>query len=81
MALWLQDMYGPKAAKLLIREQGLDSPERLQVLTDKNVADIYNVVRKLGGKNANGMPNIGQQISAIVQENLKLVIFLFHHRW
>ena len=34
MALWLQDMYvrlgiSPKAAKLLIREQGLESPERL----------------------------------------------------
>ena len=42
MALWFQDMYiqlgfSPKAAKLLVRDQGLDSPERLRVLTDKNV--------------------------------------------
>ena len=34
MASWLQDMYiklefSPEAAMLLIREQGLDSPERL----------------------------------------------------
>ena len=39
-----QDMYvwlglSPKAAKLLVREQGLDSPEMLRVLT-KNVDDI-----------------------------------------
>ena len=45
MVLWLQDMYvrlgfSPKAAKLLVREQGLDSPERLHVLTNKNVNDI-----------------------------------------
>ena len=36
MGVWLQDMYielgfSPKAASLLIREQGLDSPEMLQV--------------------------------------------------
>ena len=42
MALWLQDRYlqfgfSPKAAKLLIREQGLDSPEKLRVFADKNV--------------------------------------------
>ena len=82
--MWLQDMYiqlgfTPKAAKLLIREQGLDSPERLQVLTDKNVDDICNVMRKPGGKNANGMPDRGQQVSIIAQKNLKLAVFLFHH--
>ena len=42
MASTLQDMYtqlgfSPKDAKLLIREQGLDSPDRLRALTDKNV--------------------------------------------
>ena len=66
MASWLQDMYvllgfSPKAAKLLIREQGLDSPERLQALTDKNVNDICNVMRKPGGKNVDGMPNKRQR--------------------
>ena len=36
MALWLQDMYlRPKAARLLIREQGLNSLERLKVPSDK----------------------------------------------
>ena len=43
MALWLQDMYVqlcPKEAKLLIREQELDSRERLQVLINKNVDDL-----------------------------------------
>ena len=67
VASWLQDMYvqlgiSPKAAKLVVREHGLDSPDRLRVLTDKNVDDICNVVRKPGGKNANGMPNMGQQV-------------------
>ena len=86
MALWLQDMYiwlgfSPNTAKLLFREQGLDSLERLQVLTDKNVDDIFNIRRKSGGKNANGMPDKGQQVSVIAQENLKLAALLFHHRW
>ena len=58
MASWLQEMYlwlgfSPEAARLLVREQGLDSPERLRVLTNKNVNDICNVVRKPGSKNAN----------------------------
>ena len=62
MALKLQDMYiqlgfSPNAAKLFVREQGLDSPKRLQVLTDKNVDDICNVMRKPGSKNANGTPD------------------------
>ena len=85
MASKIQDMYirlgfRPEAAKLLIREQGLDSPDRLRVLTDENVDDICNVVRKPGGKNADRMPDRGQQVSVIVQENLKLSAFLFHHR-
>ena len=70
MASWLQNMYirlgfSPEAAKLLISEQGLDSPERLRDLTDKNVNDICNVVRKTGCKNDNGIPNRGQQVSVI----------------
>ena len=86
MASKLQDMhirlgFSPKAAKLLIREQGPDSPDRLRVFTDKNVDDICNVSRKPGGKNANGKPIRGQQVSVIVQENLKLAALLFHHRW
>ena len=65
---------------MLVKEQGLDSPYRLRVLTDKNVDDIYNVMSKPGGKNADGMPNIGQQVLLIAQENMKLGVFLFHHR-
>ena len=85
MASWRQDMYlclgfSPEAAKLLIREKELDSPKRLRVLMDKNVDDICNVVRKPGSKNANGMPNRGQQFLVIAQENLKLAIFLFIYR-
>ena len=85
MALKLQNMYirlglSLKAAMLLVGEQGLDSPERLIVLTDKNIDKICNVVRKLGSKNVDGTPNRGQQVSVIAQENLKLAAFLFHHR-
>ena len=70
MALLLQDMYiqlrfSPEAAKLLIREQGLDSPERLTILTYKDVVDICDVARKPDGKNANEMPDRGQQVSVI----------------
>ena len=58
MALRLQDVYiwvgfSPEAAKLLIRKQGLNSSERLRVLTNKNVDDIGNVLRKSGGKISN----------------------------
>ena len=75
MASWLQDMYlwlrfSSESARLLIREKGIDSPERLRVLTDKNVDDIYNFARMPGGKNANGTPNRGQHVSVIAQENL-----------
>ena len=48
---------------------------------DKNVDDMCNVMRKPGGKNADRMPNRGQQVSVIAKENLKLAAFLFHHRW
>ena len=69
MALLLQNTYlwhgfYSKAAQLLIREQGLDRLDRLQV-TDKNVYDICNVVRKLGGRDADRMPDRGQQVSVI----------------
>ena len=63
-----------------IIEQGLDNPDRLRVLTDKNVNDICNVVRKPGGKNVNWTHDRGQQVSMISQENLKVTAFLFHHR-
>ena len=86
MVLKLQNMYvwlgfSPKAAKFLIRVQGLDNPDRLRILTDKNVDDICNVMMKPGGKNANETRNRGQQVSLIAQENLKLAAFLFHHWW
>ena len=50
MVVWLCDKclwlgFNPKVAKLLVREQGLDSSERLRVFTDKNVNDIFNIVR------------------------------------
>ena len=86
MALWLQDMclwhgFSPKASRLLIREHGLDSLDKLRVLMDKIVDGICNVVKKSGNKNAERMPNREQQVSVMVQENLKLAAFLFHHRW
>ena len=55
--MYIQLEFSPKAAKLLVREQELDSPYRLRVLTDKNVDDIYDVMRKLGSKNVDGMPD------------------------
>ena len=79
MYVWLG--FSLKAARLLVREQGLDNPHRLRVFTNKNDDDICNVVRKPGGKNADGTPNRGWQVSVIAQENLKLAALLFHHRW
>ena len=53
----------------------------MQALTNKNVNSICNVVRKPGGKNLDGIPGRGKQVSVIAQENLTLAAFLFHHRW
>ena len=83
--LWLQGMnilllLSLKAARLHIRKQGLDHPDRWRVLADKNVDDISNVMRKPDGKNDNKMPDRGQQVSVITQEKLKLATFLIHHR-
>ena len=36
---------------------------------------------KAGGKNVDGIPGRGQQVSVIAEENLKVAFFLFHHRW
>ena len=65
MALWLHDMYlqigfSPKSARLFTREKGLESTDKLRVLTDKDVNDICNVMRKPA--------NRGQHISVISQE-------------
>ena len=79
MYIWLG--FSPKAAMLLIREQGLDNSDRLIVLTDKNVDNMCNVVRKPGSKSADGTLDRGQRVSVIAQENLKLAAFLFHHWW
>ena len=79
MYVWLG--FSTKAAKLFIREKELVSPERLRVLTDKNVDDTCNVMWKSGSKSINGMPNRKQQISVIAQKNMKLAALLFHHWW
>ena len=42
---------------------------------------MCNIMRKPGGKKADGTTTRGQQVSLIAQENLKLSIFLFHHMW
>ena len=81
MALCLQDLYlwlgfNPEAARLLVREQGIDSTERLRVLADKIIRNICNVMRELGGKNANGMLNRRQQVSLIAQEHEASCIYI-----
>ena len=86
MTLWLQDLYlrlrfSSDAARLFIREWGLDIPERLGILVDNSVDGICIVMRKSSSKNADGTPDRGQQISVIAQENLKLAVFLLHHWW
>ena len=65
---------------MLVKEHGLDIPEKLKVLTDENVDDICNVMRKPSSKNTNGTFNRGQQVSVIAQKNLMLAVFLFHHQ-
>ena len=42
---------------------------------------MATAMRKPGGKSACGIPNRGQKVSIIAQENLKLAAILFHHKW
>ena len=84
MALWLQDMnlelgFSPKAAWLHVREQGLDSTDRLWLITDKNVDDTCNIMRKQYCKNAGGMPDRVQQFSVIAQDNMMLADWKWLH--
>ena len=65
MVFWLQHAYiwlgfRPKASKFLVREQGIDSTDRLRVLTNKNA-----------NENADGVPDKGQHVSVIAKEHLK----------
>ena len=69
--MWLR--FSSEAARLLVREHGLNSPDRLRVLTDNNVNDICNVVRKSGSKNANRTRQRAA-CSVIAQKNLKLAV-------
>ena len=48
-------------AQLLVREWGLDSPERLQVISDKNVNDIYNVIRNQAARMPKECPKGGNR--------------------
>ena len=63
------------------QEQCLYSPDRMHALTNKNINDICNVIRKSCDKNADRMPDRGQQVSFLVQKNLELATFLFYHGW
>ena len=65
----------------LITHQRTGSIHSNKALADKNINDICNVIRKPGRKKQNGMPDKGQQISVITQENLKLAAFSFHQIW
>ena len=42
------------AARVLVHNQGLDSPDRLRIVTNKNVDNMFNVIRKSGSKSKNG---------------------------
>ena len=55
--MYVQLEFSPEAARLLVREQRLDNPEKLRVLTDKNVDDICHVMRNPGNKHAHGTSN------------------------
>ena len=59
---WIQS----QSSHVACQQEELDSPEMLRVLTDKNVDDICNVMKKPGGKNADGTSDRGQQVSVMV---------------
>ena len=61
MAFKLEAMYAwlgfsHDTAKELIQEQGMDNPNRLRALTNKNVDDICNIIRKCS-KSTDGLPD------------------------
>ena len=61
--MYLQLGLSHKVVRLLIREQGLDSPDRLRV--------FCNVVRKPDGKNADRKPDRGKQVSVMSPTELE----------
>ena len=78
--MFLQLRFWHHVTKLLVRIEGLVRQDRLHFHTDKNVDDVFNIIRKPGDKNTDVMLNRGQQDAVIAQKNLKLASFLFHHR-
>ena len=54
MCAWLG--FTCNAARVLVHENGLNSPVRLRVLNHKNLDYTCNVVRKPGGKSAHSSP-------------------------
>ena len=80
----LQDMYGQLscshvATTKLVEEQELNHPDH-QVIVNKYVKDICNVVKKPREKNADKIPDRVEPVSVMVWEHLKLAVVLFQHR-
>ena len=61
----------------LVDDQGIDFLQTLASVSDKDIASIFYLIRRLGGFVSGKIPERGNQISVIVAKNLKLTTFMF----
>ena len=69
--------FSQTVAMKLVNDQWIDSPWTLASLSDKDIAIISNVIRRLGGLVSRKKPDRGNQISILGAKNLKLAAFMF----
>ena len=61
--------------------QGIDCMEKLEVITDGEIDNLCNVIRRPGGINhITNIANLGLQVSLRSENNLKLTSFFLKHK-
>ena len=78
-----------EASNAITDDQGIDSTEEMQYLTDSEVENLCAVVRKPGGTIANpapgarqpqNIPNPGIPVALHAENNLKLACYFLRHQ-
>ena len=64
-------------AEKLIKDQGIDSAEILECLSDNKITLICDEIRRPGGLFSRMVLTKGNQISVLVAKNLNLALFTF----
>lgn len=72
------------AAQAIVEEQGIDSLDEIRLLTDAEISNLGQLLRRPGGTvpGADGpaIPNPGIQVNARAETNMKLLAFYLRHK-